>query len=640
MRGWGTRSKILYELVDVDGHLAFIEGLLARHAELDPGDRARIEAELGRVRERQADPCVTMAVVGEFSAGKSSFINALLREELFETDAVQGTTAAATVIEYGPGRVLRLARDGERGPGEVVAGPGERAEIASALAERTSGEGVGAGEHLVLEHPSDFLRNGVRIIDTPGTNSLSGWHDEVTRRALTRLADACIVLSPAVEALSQTLRDFLGENLSGQLPSCVFVLTKIDLVRPRERARLVAYTHKVLADEFGLRDAPVLTYCSLPEVKDLELTNLETERALVEQLRERRVELQLRRCVTLLGRALSAVEASIDHAGAERRRERERLEAATTADLGEFVAARRRERLRSFQDHVDDQRRSLMADLTALEGSAREEAERGLDACATQAQVRAYLSTGLVTRLGRWRAGALERLGNGRGGLAATDAVRETARAGRAAFERAFLAQYRSLDALARELSLPVDVSFELDGSSLAEEIGADDLAERAAQSETADTARFVGSIAGGAATGAAIGSVVPGVGTLVGGVLGGMAGFMGWNSTSNDPTRVRRLRDAVRDSVRSATDAYLRSVERAVQRGFIAYANAAWSSLDRLMDDYLDAYGSAIEAMRARDCAEQDRVGRELEALRDDRRLVEARMAELRATAARLHEV
>lgn len=631
-----ARSQILTELADVDGHLSFIEGLLARH-ELTASERSWVEKEISRVRRRQTDPTVTMAVVGEFSAGKSSFINALLREELFETDAVQGTTTAATVIYHGPERVLRV-HDQPGEAGELIVGPAGREEVARELAARTSGTGVGR-RFLSLEHPSDFLANGVRIIDTPGTNSLTQWHDALTRRTISDLADACIVLTPAVEPLSQTLRDFLRDTLADQLPSCVFVLTKIDLVRPRERGRVMAYARRVLADEFGLADAPVFTYCSLPEVEGFAEENRATERAILELLRERRVQLQVTRCVSLLERILKALRARMRRTVEERARERERLEAATHEDVSDFVGTQRPGLLHAFQDRVDEGRSRLLGELDALAPSAREEADRGLDICSNQTQVRAYLSLGLAQRLERWQRGALERLGNGRGGLTATDEVRAAAEDGRAAFERAFLDQYRTLTALGRELDIPLDTSFELDEANVTEAISREELAEEAARGELADTNRFMGSIAGGAAAGAVIGSVVPGVGTLIGAAAGGVAGFMGWNSTSTDPMRLSRLRSEVRGPVRAATDAYLAAFDQAVVRGYLAYANRAWAALDRLMADYRAVYGRAIALMRAHDQAEQSRVECELEQLRDDERRAERRMEELGCFHERLAE-
>ena len=40
--------------------------------------------------------------------------------------------------------------------------------------------------------PSQLLADGIRIIDTPGTNSIESWHEEVTKNALKNLSDLSI----------------------------------------------------------------------------------------------------------------------------------------------------------------------------------------------------------------------------------------------------------------------------------------------------------------------------------------------------------------------------------------------------------------------------------------------------------------
>lgn len=183
---WDTRTKILSELADIDGHVAFAKGLLARNA-LPEDARSDVERAIGRVEARQQDPCVTMAVIGEFSAGKSSFINALLREELFETDAVQGTTVASTIIGYGAAPELRLETTGQsqESTPQII---GAQDDLAGALAKYTSGsEGSVGTQTLRLAYPSDFLSEDVRIIDTPApTPCLSGTTRSPSARFATR----------------------------------------------------------------------------------------------------------------------------------------------------------------------------------------------------------------------------------------------------------------------------------------------------------------------------------------------------------------------------------------------------------------------------------------------------------------------
>ena len=61
--------------------------------------------------------------------------------------------------------------------------------------------------------PSDLLNKGIRIIDTPGTNSIESWHEDVTKDAIKNLSDLSIILTDAIHPLPRTLFDFIDGNL-------------------------------------------------------------------------------------------------------------------------------------------------------------------------------------------------------------------------------------------------------------------------------------------------------------------------------------------------------------------------------------------------------------------------------------------
>ena len=602
-----TRARLLANLADIDGHIEFVEGLLARRV-FDGAERERVQEGLERVRRRQADPTVTMAVVGEFSVGKSSFINALLREDLFETDAVQGTTTAPAVISYGSEPTTCLQHE------DVT-------------------------DFRVIKRSSDFLRTGVRIMDTPGTGSQAQWHDEVTRRAIRDEADACIVLVPAVEPLSQTLRDFLRENLSDLLPNCVFVLTKADLVRPRDRERVTSYVRAALESEFGLADAPVLPYCSLREEHGLDEENRRTEEQLVDYLRERRIKLQLQSCLTLLGRVLAALDREMARRTSERQREHDRLVTATTRDLDPFMEEHKRSVLASFQERVEKERGGVKEEISRLTARELGVAERELDACASQVQIRAYLSQGISDSLRARGTRLVSALRDETGELRFLGGVRHIAQDERRRFEQDFLSQYSSLDALFQEMDMPVRISFALDEAGSGEDVDPA-LLQLALENSSADGESFVGGIAGGAAAGALLGSVVPGIGNIVGAAAGGVMGYLGWNRSMTSPKQVARFRDEVRESVRETERAYFSALRAGVLKSFASLANEAWHALEQLIDAYRSTYGYTVDAMRERDLAEQARLEDELALMRLDRELVEGRVELIRRTRSRIQEL
>src|SRR3712207_910596 len=72
-----------------------------------PGDA------LARLRQATADldSVFLLVVVGEFNAGKSAFVNALLRDDVLR-EGVTPTTASVTLVAYGTERTERQAADG------------------------------------------------------------------------------------------------------------------------------------------------------------------------------------------------------------------------------------------------------------------------------------------------------------------------------------------------------------------------------------------------------------------------------------------------------------------------------------------------------------------------------------------------
>src|SRR5579859_3080184 len=138
------------------------------------------------------DEMFLLVVVGEFNAGKSAFINALLGERVLE----EGVTPTTSVIN--------LLRYGERASSEVK-------------------------EEFLLErrYPSPFLRE-ISIVDTPGTNAIIRRHEEITNRFAPR-SDLVLFVTSAERPFTESERAFL-ERLRAWGKKIVIVLNKVDLL--------------------------------------------------------------------------------------------------------------------------------------------------------------------------------------------------------------------------------------------------------------------------------------------------------------------------------------------------------------------------------------------------------------------------
>lgn len=102
----------------------------------------------------QLDELFLLVVVGEFNAGKSAFINALIGQVLMK-EGVTPTTAVITVLEYGD----------------------------------TPEQAVRQANLLVVKAPIEILRE-IRIVDTPGTNAIIREHEAMTAEFIPR-SDLC-----------------------------------------------------------------------------------------------------------------------------------------------------------------------------------------------------------------------------------------------------------------------------------------------------------------------------------------------------------------------------------------------------------------------------------------------------------------
>ena len=80
---------------------------------LNEAERKTYAISLEAMRKRVYDPEFRLAIVGDFSCGKSTFLNALIGEELLTTDTLP-TTAIPTYIRWNKEELLKQTGRDER----------------------------------------------------------------------------------------------------------------------------------------------------------------------------------------------------------------------------------------------------------------------------------------------------------------------------------------------------------------------------------------------------------------------------------------------------------------------------------------------------------------------------------------------
>ena len=209
-----------------------------------------IQDMLKRVEENS----FSIAVVGEFKRGKSTFINALLGKDILPSDILP-CSATLNRVTYGvrPGVLVRF-KDGTEHHVEI----NKLQDYVTKLTDESE-EMASKVKEAIVSYPIPYCQNNVEIIDTPGLNDDATMTD-VTLSVLPHV-DAAILVIMAQSPFSEYERAFLEDKLlTSDLGRVIFLVTAIDrLNRPEDAERVVKairdrirkYVIKRAAEQFG-----------------------------------------------------------------------------------------------------------------------------------------------------------------------------------------------------------------------------------------------------------------------------------------------------------------------------------------------------------------------------------------------------
>ncbi|EDM78844.1 putative atp /gtp binding protein [Plesiocystis pacifica SIR-1] len=261
-------------------------------------------------RERLARP-LTIAIMGEFSAGKSTFVNALLGEAVAPM-GVLPTTNTINVFRRGAGRGARVHyRDATIST--VAAG-----ELDAYLRNLDDRE-ADRIRHLEIDRVGERMGDAA-VVDTPGLNALDEYHETVAREFIEE-ADAVVWLFSATQGGTATEAGILAELREGGR-KVLGVLNKVDtLDSEADRDELTTYLREqlgeVLVEVLPLSAAQALDYRTgaSPDsgqgVDPFTVVDDALERHFLAHARELKAELIRRRLTEALGLARASVLAAV-----------------------------------------------------------------------------------------------------------------------------------------------------------------------------------------------------------------------------------------------------------------------------------------------------------------------------------------
>lgn len=183
-----------------------------------------------------------VAVVGEFSRGKSTFINNLLEKDIELPVGDLPTTAVITRIRYAQKPKMAVFDD----KGTRIGLMDVSQNSWDGLVANNFGEQQPKGS-VIVGIPNKWLgQNSIELIDCPGAGDLSEERTQQIIEALDR-ADAAIINLNAAAALSMTEKEFILQRiLKRKTPFSMIVVNKLDLVKKEERNGIIQYIKNVL----------------------------------------------------------------------------------------------------------------------------------------------------------------------------------------------------------------------------------------------------------------------------------------------------------------------------------------------------------------------------------------------------------
>ncbi len=175
-------------------------------------------------------------VLGEFSSGKSSFINALLKEDLLTT-SILPETVAITLVSYGDEKKVQIIYKGHR-----------KYELSDENDMELIKRDAKEIERVELYRPLPRLK-GSSIVDTPGLNTIFRDHESTTKEFFHR-ADTIIWILDATKAGKSREKEYL-DYVKEHAGKMVGVVNKIDLVEEDEFEELREFVEGHFQEFFG-----------------------------------------------------------------------------------------------------------------------------------------------------------------------------------------------------------------------------------------------------------------------------------------------------------------------------------------------------------------------------------------------------
>ncbi len=234
------------DLREYEQHKFAIADLL-RQTELAAPDKQRWREQATALFTRLAEDRFNLVLIGRFSRGKTSLVNAILEMDRLPTGIIP-LTSVITSVAYGSAErvVLRFTRSFMDQEVPLASLP----QYVTQQGNPGNAQGIKEAE---VQLPAEFLRRGFYFVDTPGLGSAIVENTRTTESYLPE-ADAFLLVTSFDSPFSEEEMRFF--RVVSSSPRRVFVvLNKQDTVNDHERGEALDYVRRKLDATFG-QNAP------------------------------------------------------------------------------------------------------------------------------------------------------------------------------------------------------------------------------------------------------------------------------------------------------------------------------------------------------------------------------------------------
>lgn len=572
-------------VADIDSHIVYASSLINKY-KWKEATKHCLEKQLSAIVEKQNDKLLNISVIGEFSTGKSSFINALVGYELLAVNVIQGTTIAITMIEYSDKFSITLTDFAGKSFKKIYQSiDALRKSLRTYTTDASYAKKI---NYVTVTLPSSILKSGYRIIDTPGTNSLQLWHEDITRRAIRELSDLSIIITDATQPMPTTLISFVDNTLSDSIKGCVFVANKIDRIKEKEREGVMNFIAKKVQQNFAIEELMVLPFSSVALTNTFARETVAVDRGsfllstnslqqLLSYTGKHKVKAQARKILHLICDIYSHLDSNVRRIAAQYQEKLKMLERSKRTDLEPFVATQISSRRDSFLLKAKDYKHKVESVCDTLVSNAQNSIETKIDNFENLDRLSEYIKVSLSCDIKK------EGLSIIKVAESMSNKLKEIFFEELKCFQKDFEGEFEKLKIFPVNFNLkPKDMKARHSTHSANVEPAMTLISEEL----SGENWRFWG----GGAAGAIAGSLVfPVVGTVIGGVIGLFVG-------APTASRILKTKDKVKSKLSIPLFSYYSALVGEYMKNYNEYVDEISGFLESEIYRYQCAYLSIVE--------------------------------------------